>query len=285
MEQGGQEIYSSRGIILKMIFKGFRKYLFIYFLFVKNSIMSQMEYRINFIFCIFMEIAFLCIKLLYVLVVYGLGFEVNGINAESMLLFVGTFSIMTGIYCSLFYVNFTSLAEHIRTGSLDLMMIKPISLQFLSTLRFIDIGMPIPNIGGGLIMVIIGWHRLNLPVTPYYIFGFAFFIIIGTLLTYAIFILPQLLSFWTIKTNGINEVSNGLWDFNNVPMLLLNKYIRRFGTFIIPVFLVTNLSPLFILGRLDYFYILWEIIATVVFLTIAKLVWNFAIRNYTSANG
>jgi len=261
-----------------------KKYILIYFIFVKNCLIAQMEYRINFISGIAVECGYLLAKILYIVVIYRAGVVINGLTPDAILMFIGTYIIMTGLYMGLFAVNFYSLSGYIRDGTLDMFIIKPISLQFITTLRYIDFGMPIPNVTAGIVLVVIGWNKVGIPVTLINIIGFICFIIGGVFLNYALFLLPQLLSFWTVKTGGVNEISNALWDFNNMPMGIYNKWIQRIGTFLIPVFLITNYSPLFVLSKLSYYYIIWGILAPIIFMIICRLLWNFAVRNYTSAS-
>ena len=79
-----------------------------------------------------------------------------------------------------------------------------------------------------------------LPVTVASIAGFLFFLICGALLTYSLFLLPHLLVFWTTATNGIADLTAAVWDFNNMPQLIYGKWMQRIGTFLLPVFVITN---------------------------------------------
>ncbi|AEI43602.1 ABC transporter permease [Paenibacillus mucilaginosus] len=260
------------------------RYARIYGLFAKNSVISMMEYRVNFVFGILIELAYLCIKLSYVYVIYRIGVDIRGFSPDQILLFTGVYTVMAGLYSTFFYGNFIQLPEHIRTGSLDIMMTRPVSLQFMATLRSIDIGYSIPNLIGGVLMIVYGWRQSGIPVTAAHVAGFIGFILIGVMLTYAIFLLPQLLAFWTVKTGGVNEVSNALFDFNQMPMAIYHTAIQRAGTFLLPVFLISNLSPLYILGRMTPVYWVWGCAAPLLFLLMTRLLWRIAIRGYTSAS-
>lgn len=192
--------------------------------------------------------------------------------------------MMTGIYMGLFYVNFQKIPEYVRDGSLDLYITKPISTQFMVTMRYFDFGMPIPSIIGGLTMIVIGWRRLNIGITPLHIIGFIGFMLTGILLTYSIFLLPQILSFWTVKTSGVNDISNALWDFNNMPKGIYSKRVQQFGTFVIPIFLISNCSPLVILDKLSIGESVWAISATILFFILSRFLFYKAMRNYSSAS-
>lgn len=269
---------------MSLFWKGAQRYAYIYCLCLKNSLISVMEYRINFVFGVLVELGFIVIKLTYVYVVYRVGENINGLTPDNVLLFVGTFIIMSGIYSALLLMNFVKLPELIRTGDLDIYITKPISLQFMTTLTKIDISFAVPNIIGGVIMVAIGWNRSHIPVTGSNLIGYSGYLLLGVLMTYSIFLIPQLLAFWTVKTNGVNDVSNALFDFNQMPMAIYNKLVQKAGTFLIPVFLLTNYSPLILLNGLSRLEIVWGIAAPFIFLIFVRILWKYALKNYTSAS-
>ncbi len=269
---------------MKPIYREIEKHLFIYFLFVKNCLASQMEYRINFITGIAMECGYLIVKIMYVVVIYRSGKTIHGLSPDAMLLFIGTFVIVTGFYAGLFMMNFFQMREQIRSGNLDLLITKPVSLQFMLTLRRSDMGIMVIDLTAGIIMVAIGWSRLHIPFNIINALGFTGFLMGGAAVGYAIFLLPQILSFWLINTGAIAEFTDSFWDFNNVPMSVYNQIIQRVGVFIFPIFVVTNFPALFVLGRMNVIYIIWGMAAPVLLLTITRLAWNVAIKNYSSAS-
>ena len=60
------------------ILREIKKHVQIYILFVKFSVMSQMEYRSNFIGNMAMETGYLFVKLSYAVVVFRAGTEIKG---------------------------------------------------------------------------------------------------------------------------------------------------------------------------------------------------------------
>ncbi|WP_379128715.1 ABC transporter permease [Paenibacillus sp. sgz500958] len=265
--------------------KSLKKYGFIYTLFIKNSLMSQMEYRVNFLMGLLVETSYLFAKFLYVIIVYEAGITMDGVPTDAILLFIGTYTLMTGLYWGLFAINFVQIPEHVRTGSLDILLTKPISLQFMMTLRNADFGLAIPNVLGGVAMVVVGWSRLGIPVDFISVGGFIFFIVMGLFMTYTLFLIPQLLSFWFIQISAINDISNGLFEINNMPMTIYSRWIKRIGVFVIPVLLITNFSPLFVLDRLHPNLFFWALLSPVLFMGITRWIWSKAIRNYNSSGG
>ena len=86
------------------------------------------------------------------------------------------------------------------------------------------------------------------------------------------------------RTNGIADLTAAVWDFNNMPQLIYGKWMQRIGTFLLPVFVITNFPGLFLMGELSVPMAVWGVAAPVVFFLIARVVWNRAVKNYTSAS-
>lgn len=158
------------------IFNTFIRYGKLLFVFLKMSLMAQLEYRINFAAGVLVETGWLLIKLLYVAVVYRAGIKIGVLTPDHILLFIGVYILLTGVYM-LYYPNFTSLTTMIRDGKLDMYLVKPVAAQFLVTMQRLDLSLLVPDAAAGIVMIRIGWHRAGLPVTVASIAGFLFFLI------------------------------------------------------------------------------------------------------------
>jgi ABC-2 type transport system permease protein len=268
---------------VKRLFFEIAKHIRLYIVFVRYSIMSQMEYRTNFVTGIFMEIGFTFMKILYVVVIYQTGRTFAGFAPDEILLFSGTFIIATSFYVGMYVMNFLDIREHIRLGTLDLLMTKPVSLQFLLTLRRSDPGMFITDFTAGLIVVVIAWQRLAIPVTVGTLLGYAGLLLVGAVTGYALFLMPQLLAFWFVRANSLFEVADAFWDFNIMPMVSYNRIVQLVGLVVIPIFMVTNMPPLFVLGKMKVEHYILIIVIPIGFLFASRLLFKTALKRYTSA--
>lgn len=227
------------------------KYLKIYSMFLKCSLMNQMEYRMNFLLMMGIESVFLITKLMYAYIVYDTGIVIFGYNSDMIIFYIGTFILMTGIYMFLFYFNFSNISALIRNGDLDLLITKPVSLQFIITMKQVDYGTPIPNIIAGMSIVIYQWHKIGISVHWTHILGYLFCVILGSVIGYCIMFYVQLISFFTVKADAAREITDSLWDINNMPMYIYKKFIRVIGCTMIPIFLVSNVPFLFAFHKMN----------------------------------
>jgi ABC-2 type transport system permease protein len=261
-----------------------RKYLVIYYLFLKNSLMLQMEYRFNFIGNLCMETGYLFVKLSYVVVVYRSGVKINGLSPDEILLFIGTFVMLTAAYAGLFMINNFRLRGKIKDGELDLLLTKPISLQFIATLRQADLTIFGVDAVAGLIMVAIAWKRLGIPVSLLTVGGYAGFVVISCLVSYSLFLLPQILSFWLMNTSAIAEITDAFWDFNNMPMDIYTPWIKQVGVFLLPIFVISNFPPMFVLNKMPPVYLAWSVLLPLILLLAVRLLWQQGLKGYSSAS-
>ena len=164
-------------------------------------------------------------------------------------------------------------------------MVKPGSLTFLQAFGTFNFGMAFPNVVAGIIVICVGWHNAGIAMTFGNIAGFALFILMGIALTYAIVSICMLLSFWVTSFDGIFTLFAALWDFNNMPMTMYHKIFQQIGTFIIPVFVITNWAGLIVLGRLSPLQIVWGIAVPLLLFGVSQLMWKKGLRRYSSANG
>lgn len=261
------------------------KHLSIFARLVRMNIMSQLEYRVNFVTGVGMEMGYLAVKILYVVVAYRSGRSIGGYSADQILVFVGTFVFVTGFYAGLFMMNLFQLSGLIRDGSFDMLLIKPVSTQFLATFRRSDFGIFLLDTAAGITLVAIGLSRSGIDVGVWRLVGYGFFVASGAAVGYAIYLIPMTFVFRIINANSVAWLADSFWDFNNVPMVAYRKVGRAIGVFLIPIFVVTNFPTLFVLGKLTPVYFVWAFIAPPLFLMLAGMLWRYGIRNYVSANG
>lgn len=270
---------------MRNILRELRKHVRIYFSLVRMNVMSQMEYRANFVTGMLMELGYLVVKILYVVVAFRSGRSIAGFSPDEMLVFVGTFVTATGFYAGMYMMNFYQLSSLVKDGSFDTLMTKPVSLQFMATLRRCDIGIFLVDTLAGVVMTIIGVSRLPNAFEVWRLLGYVFFLLCGSAVGYAIYLLPQTLVFRIVNARALAGVSDSFWDFNNVPMIVYDKVGQALGSYVLPMFVITSFPSLFALGRMTGAQIVWGALAPILFVALARFAWTRGIRNYSSASG
>ena len=132
--------------------------------------------------------------------------------------------------------------------------------------------------------MIIAWQRLAIPVTLTTLGGFVLLIGISIIVSYCLFLLPQILSFWLLNTSAIAGITDSFWDFNSMPMGIYTATIQQIGIFLLPIFVITNFPPLFLVGKMPPAYLGWVLVLPFLLLTIVRALWKKGLRSYASAS-
>jgi ABC-2 type transport system permease protein len=184
----------------------------------------------------------------------------------------------------MFMFNNFGLRAKIKDGDQDLLITQPVSLQFMATLQRSDLTLFSVDGLAGIIMVGIAWSRLRIPFNFFTVGGYLAFMLISALVSYSLFLIPQILSFWFMNTSAIAEISDSFWDFNNMPMDIYNRWIQAIGIFVLPIFAITNFPSMFLLNKMPPIYLAWSALLPVLLLVAVRLLWRQGLKNYSSTS-
>src|SRR6186713_466102 len=106
------------------------RYLQIYKLNVRNSIVREMSFKLNFLLWMVVELLWLMGQLAFIEVLYGQVDEIAGWSKWQVVALVGSHQIISQVFQAFFYMNVANLPELVRTGRLDLLLTLPLDTQF-----------------------------------------------------------------------------------------------------------------------------------------------------------
>ena len=91
------------------------------------------------------------------LVLYSHTADINGWTLDQMIVLLGVYYLVQGAQAVVFETSFERFMEHVRMGTLDFILIKPVDSQFMISTRH----MQIPQIGQVVLgLVVLGdGHR------------------------------------------------------------------------------------------------------------------------------
>ncbi|MCF2859908.1 ABC-2 family transporter protein [Pseudoalteromonas sp. SMS1] len=267
------------------MWRQFIKHLKIYGLLIKLNAIRQLEYRVNIVLGLLVEIGYLGIKLLYAYIIHDTGVHISGFAPQSLYLFIGTFILMTVFFVAMLQFNIMAFDRQIIEGEFDLILTKPVSAQFLATLKYVETWMVIPNIIVGVSLVSYGWHASDIAFDIVHVGLYVLYALLGIVTMYCIFTLPLLLAFKLHHISAFHSLVWALWDFNNLPHRIFPSPIQIIGTVFLPIFLITNFSPLAVMGQLSIGEMIWGGIAPILLFFLTCWGWKKAIHSYESGGG
>ena len=202
-------------------------------------------------------------------------------NWEQSLLLVGVFTFLEGIATTFLAGSLGKIYKHIEQGTLDFILLKPISSQFWLSTHSLSIW-GIPNILFGLSVILYAGSKLGLgPIN--YLAGILP-IVSAIMILYSIWFMMSATSIWFTKIYNLTEVLKGLLEAGRFPIAAYPSAYQFFFTFIIPIGFITTVPAEAILNRISSeTSIISFLIAGLLFI-ISNRFWRFALRFYTSAS-
>src|SRR5690349_20120579 len=111
------------------------RYLEIYWLMIRNSLIREMNFKATFLLWIVVEFLWFLVQFVFLEVIYGQVSDIAGWSKWECVLLIGTHQITSQLFQAFFYVNLAELPELIRTGRLDLMLLLPVDAQLAVSTR------------------------------------------------------------------------------------------------------------------------------------------------------
>ncbi len=293
--RGGVQLLSARrgwtARARSAIHSAVRRYLEIYWLMIRNSLIREMSFKANFILWMIVELLWFAGQMLFLEVLYGHVDDIGGWSKWECVLLVGTHQIIAQVFQAFFYVNLAALPDLIRTGYLDLMLLLPVDAQFaVSTRKF---GMDnIVNALVGVGIVVFSLFKLGVVPQAHQVVLFIACIPFGVAVHYAILFGLSTAAFWIVKAQGLIYGYFNVFNAGRYPDTifrgkdLFSGLFKFVFSYIIPVIIVANV-PSRVLARgfeAPWLGLAQLVGASLFIFTATRLFWNFALRRYSSAS-
>jgi ABC-2 type transport system permease protein len=250
-------------------------------LFWGTAIAAELEYRLNFLITALVSLVGLAGSLFGLFLFYRTGYEFEGWSWEAALLVLGLFTILQGFSATVLIPNLNKIVNQVQQGTLDFVLLKPISSQFWLSTRVIS-PWGLPDMGFGLVMIGYAGRRLGLGWTDY---GLALLpLAFGAITLYSLWFMLGATSIWFVKIYNVTEVLRGLLEAGRFPIAAYPAAYRIFFTFVVPVAFLTTVPAQTMLNQVNRVWLLASALLAAALLLVANRFWRFALRFYTSAS-
>ncbi|EAZ88343.1 ABC transporter permease [Crocosphaera chwakensis] len=250
-------------------------------LFWATAIAAELEYRLNFLIAVFSSLTNLTGSIFTLFLFYQTDYTFPGWSWDESLIVLGMFTLLQGISATLLVPNLNRIVEQVQQGTLDFILLKPISSQYWLSLRSLS-PWGFSDIIFGLIIIIYASHQLNLNLPNYFLsiitVGFAI------LSLYSIWFMLGATSIWFVKIYNVTEVLRGLLEAGRYPISAYPAAYRIFFTFVVPVTFLTTVPAETLIGKNQEVWLLFSALLAIFLLIISHCFWQFALRFYTSAS-
>lgn len=260
-----------------------KRYLRLLKIFWGNALNTELEYRAAFWANGFLSLFWLAWAGLGARAYFRFAESVRGWTYEELLVVMGLFFAMNGLRQAIIQPNLARMAEYIRLGTLDFLLTKPISSQFMVSFRHVGVYNWLdPILGLGL--VVFGLVGRGQRVTLTGLAGFLVLGLAGVATMYSLALAVQCLAVWSIGSEGLDDVIQGMVEAGRFPVDLYRGVVKAILTFVIPVALLTTLPADALLGRSTPGLIGIALLVAAALLWLTSRLWIWSLRRYSGAS-
>ena len=250
---------------------------------LRASVQVTMQYRAEFFVGLFMAAFYVFWNVVPMFVLWSQRSEIAGWSLEEAALVTAWFTLLRAVLDGAVQPSLQAVVEHIRTGTLDFVLLKPADTQFLvstakfEVFNFVDAALAVGLAAWGL-------HRLHRVPTVGQV-GIALVLTVAAAaLLYALAILVISAAFYVVRLDNLIYLFNSVFDAARWPASVFRGVWRILFTFVVPLALMTTYPALALLGRLDGATAVRALCGAVLFVLAARLVWRRSIGHYRSAS-
>ena len=250
---------------------------------LRASIALALQYRLEFLVEGALAILWIAVTLVPVLVVFGTRDAVEGWTFPEMLLVLGWFVALKGVLEGAVSPSLTAVIEHVRTGTLDFVLLKPADAQLLVSVAKLEPWRILDLVGAGFIFAY-AFGKLGRAPTAGEVLAAGAMLLGALLVLYSIAILVVSIAFFAVRVDNLLYLFQSVFDVARWPSTIFRGFLAVLFTYVLPLALMTTYPALALLGRLRLGTALGALAGTVAFAAFARVVWSLSIRKYTSAS-
>jgi ABC-2 type transport system permease protein len=259
------------------------RYAALFRLFVKSSLLVELEYRANFLAQALLGVLWSGITFASVALFYSHTDALGGWSYGQAMIVVGMSILIGGVIATFFEANLQRIIAMVREGTMDFVLLKPVDSQFYCTLRHVRLS-GLTDIFAGVAVLAYAFTALRaapgLPELGAFLVMFA----IALALAYSIWLAMGACAFWFVKIDNMQELFRTIWDTSRFPISAFTGGLRFALTFIAPVAFMTTAPAQALLGLLDVGTLLTAVVVCAAFYFAASRLWRRAVRDYSSAS-
>jgi ABC-2 type transport system permease protein len=260
------------------------RYSSIYAALWKYSVVREMQFKVNFLLWILVELLWFALQLTFIVLIYSHTNSIGDWSKWQVVFLMGTSTFIQQLFSALLLTNLVQVSELIRKGTLDFMLLLPVNTRFLISFRQIDLG-GFVNAAVACAVMFYAGMQLNLSPTAGQIVGFLLLVLAGLLIHYSLLLMLASSSFWTVRAQGIVWGYYNLFNIARLPDAAFQGAFKAVFTFVLPMLLVANVPAKLVTEKLDSpFEMLLLVGMSGVLFVISEVVWRWSIRHYTSAS-
>jgi ABC-2 type transport system permease protein len=270
---------------MKLFLFNARRYLKIWAIHWKNSLMERMAYKYNFILMILGVVIQMLLALIFIKVIFSYISNLAGWSFNEALIVTATYMIIDGLAWATFsYIS--GINKHIRAGTFDNILIKPVDSQFLLSVARVD-PEDWSRVITAIIVFIYAFQKLGLTAFELIknLFFYIIFIICAYFIVYSITLLIKSITIRVIEDSSLWSLTMNIIKTSQYPTdIFFHKAARILFSTLIPLAFIATVPAKILIWGPRFDLIFYSFILAAIFLYISRKFYLNALKHYASAS-
>lgn len=241
-----------------------------------------MEFRANFFAKILQNCVWIGFFVLIILVVYRNTNSIAGWSRGEAFVLAATCFLMNSVAMALFF-SLQEIPQHVRMGTLDFIITKPIDTQFWISIRKFNFDQIGTFLAGGA-LVLVGTATAGLHPTAAQWLAYATLTVASTVLFYAFNLVLMTLGIWLVRVDNLWVLGETVMQIARYPLDIYGAGIQRALTYAVPLAFIATVPARQLAKGFDATSLALGIVWAMASFLIARGFWRFALTHYTSAS-
>lgn len=261
-----------------------RRYCRIYLLFLRTCLVRELQFRVNFAMQVAVALMWVSYYVLTIKVIYHNTASVAGWREGDMMVLTGSYILVRGVLCTVFWDNWHEFPQQVATGKFDIALTKPVDTQFMAYCRYINWS-EMSRIFGSLALLVYGFRQTGAALTPARVGMYLVALACSFGIMLAMYSLVVTSAFWLIRVQHLTVAVDNTMTFAKYPDGIYQGGLRVLVTVILPFAFLAAVPARALTGRLAWEQLALGLLLAAVLLTLSRLYWQRAVANYSSAGG
>lgn len=250
---------------------------------LRISLLTELQYRANFFFSLLESLTSLAVALGGLGLVFTHTDALGGWQGWELLVLIGVYYIMGALIETFIQPSMEGILRHVRKGTLDFALTKPVDAQLLLSVRGFVVWNLI-NLLLGIGLIAAGMARGNARVGWLDAGAFLLMLLAGAVIVYSFWLMLATVAFWLVRMDNILVIFQGAYEAGRWPVTIYPAALRVILTFIVPVAFAVTVPTEALVGRATLGSVGFALLLAAAICALSRWFWLYGLRQYSGAS-
>lgn len=262
-----------------------RRYLKIWKVLARLELMTDLQYRLNFLLTFIGTTIWLFSEILLIYFITQKFETIAGWGQHHLNLLLGINQIWVGgFWYFIAWPSLVTFAESIKDGNADKIFTLPVNTRFYISVFKINWS-SLGIVATGLALAVYSLAKLGVSVSIPTVVLCIILLLLTCWIIYCIQYIAMSLTFWLIEAGSYLYLVNTFERLSRYPYEIFTKGVMFvLFTFVLPISIISNVPVRALLGILDWKFVFYAVIVAVWLTVFSQVIWRKGLKKYEGAS-